>query len=131
MFTASLLPSNAAAALAALRQIEQRPEFRARLWQNASLLYDGLSALGFSLCAPLGPIIAVRMFDRAAAAYSWNRLLEDGVYVNLAIPPGTPDGSSLLRLSMSAAHTEEEIAKICEAFARLADDQRPAEATGR
>ncbi len=131
MFTASLSPSNAASALAALRQIESRPDLRTRLWHNAAQLYDGLSALGFSLCAPLGPIIAVRMPDRASAAYSWNRLLEDGVYVNLAIPPGTPDGSSLLRLSMSAAHTEDEIAKICEAFSRLAEDQRPAEAAGR
>ncbi len=131
MFTASLSPSNAASALAALRQIEARPDLRARLWRNASLLYDGLSALGFSLCAPLGPIIAIRMADRAAAAYSWNQLIEDGVYVNLAIPPGTPDGSSLLRLSMSAAHNEDEIGKICEAFSRLADDQRPVKAAGR
>ncbi len=131
MFTASLSPSNTASALAALRQIESRPALRTRLWRNAAMLYDGLSALGFTLCAPLGPIVAVRMADRASAAYCWNRLLEDGVYVNLAIPPGTPDGSSLLRLSMSSAHTEDEITGICAAFSRLVEDRSPAKAVGR
>ena len=131
MFTASLSPANTASALAALRQIESRPALRTRLWRNAAMLYDGLSALGFTLCAPLGPIVAVRMADRASAAYCWNQLLEDGVYVNLAIPPGTPDGSSLLRLSMSSAHTEDEITGICAAFSRLAEDRSPAKAVGR
>ena len=131
MFTASLSPSNAASALAALRQIESRPDLRTRLWRNATMLYDGLSALGFTLCAPLGPIIAIRMADRASAAYCWNQLFEDGVYVNLAIPPGTPDGSSLLRLSVSSAHTEDEITSICAAFSRLGEDRGPVAVAAR
>jgi len=51
----------------------------------------------------------------------WNWLIENGVYVNLAVPPGTPQSSSLLRISLSAAHTEEDINTIIKAFADLKD----------
>ena len=43
-------------------------------------------------------------------------LFEQGVYVNLAVPPGTPQSSSLLRISLSAAHTKEDINIILKAF---------------
>jgi 8-amino-7-oxononanoate synthase len=43
-------------------------------------------------------------------------LLERGVYVNMVLPPATPDGSCLLRCSVSAAHTPEQMDKICQAF---------------
>lgn len=131
MFTASLSPPNAAAALSALKQIETRPELREQLWRNASLLYEGLSGLGCDLCAPCAPIVAVRMASREETVYAWNRLLDEGVYVNLAGPPGTPDSNWLLRLSVSAAHTEDEINKICEIFARLCAEQQQAKAAKR
>ncbi len=50
----------------------------------------------------------------------WRRLLEAGVYVNLAVPPGTPNGISLLRCSVSAAHTEDQVRTIRDAFASVA-----------
>ena len=52
-------------------------------------------------------------------ASQWNALLRDGIYVNLAVPPATPHAMSLLRLSVSAAHTEADISQIIETFARL------------
>lgn len=131
MFTASLSPTTAATTLAALGEIESRADLRERLWQNARLLYRGLSDLGFTLCAPCAPVIAVRLPSQEDAVEGWNRLLEEGVYANLAVPPGTPDSSSLLRLSVSAAHTENEIGQICEAFARLGILERRAKAAER
>jgi 8-amino-7-oxononanoate synthase len=63
------------------------------------------------------PIIAVR-FERREQAYGlWMALMERGVYVNLVVPPATPDGSSLLRCSVSAGHTPEQIDLIGAAFA--------------
>ena len=53
----------------------------------------------------------------------WNALMENGVYVNLAVPPGTPQSSSLLRISLSAAHTEEDINLILKAFSDLKANQ--------
>jgi 8-amino-7-oxononanoate synthase len=49
----------------------------------------------------------------------WQELLENGIYVNLMIPPATPNGECLLRCSVSAAHTEKQIEKIISAFSNL------------
>jgi 8-amino-7-oxononanoate synthase len=122
MFTASSCPSSIASVRTAFRRIREEPELRQRLWANADALYDGLTALGFEVCSAKSPIIAVRLPDEETAFWAWNRLLEHGVYVNLALPPGTPNGACLLRCSVSAAHTPDEIAEVCERFARMAAD---------
>jgi 8-amino-7-oxononanoate synthase len=120
MYTASSSPSNVSSVLSAFRQMAARPELRLRLWANARALYDGLSAAGFEICAPMSPIVAVRLADERAAVWAWNRLLESGVYVNLALPPGTPNAACLLRCSLSAAHTLEQIAEVCRRFEKVA-----------
>ena len=131
MFTASSCPSSIASVRTAFRRIREEPELRQRLWANAGALYDGLTALGFAVCSAKSPIIAVRLPDERTALWAWNRLLEHGVYVNLALPPGTPNGVCLLRCSVSAAHTSDEIAEVCRRFGRVAaalDERGPEEA---
>ncbi len=121
MFTASISPATVASVTECLEQIRQRgPALMQRLWANAEKLYRGVTALGLTVSAPLGPIVAVRMPDKETAVFFWNRLLENGVYVNLAIPPGTPNSTSLLRCSVSAAHTPEDIDAILRAFEEVA-----------
>jgi 8-amino-7-oxononanoate synthase len=122
MFTASSCPSSVASVRAAFRRIREEPELRQRLWANAGALYEGLIGLGFDVCSGSSPIIAVRLPDEETAFWAWHRLLEDGVYVNLALPPGTPNGVCLLRCSVSAAHTPDEIAEVCRRFARVAKE---------
>lgn len=119
MFTASGAPANIAAARAALKELQAMPQLRDSLWAMSNRLHDGLSKMGFDLSAPASPVIAVRRPDEATAVLEWNRLFEQGVYVNLAVPPATPGGTSLLRLSVSAAHTAEEIDQVLEAFSTL------------
>ena len=94
---------------------------RQRLWANASALFDGVVAAGFEVCAAMSPVIALRMPDEETAIHAWNRLLESGVYVNLALPPGTPNGACLLRASVSAAHTPDQIAEVVTRFRALAE----------
>jgi 8-amino-7-oxononanoate synthase len=122
MYTASSCPSSVASVLSAFRQMRRRPELRQRLWDNAKALYEGLVAAGFEICAPMSPIIAVRLPSERAAVWAWNRLLENGVYVNLALPPGTPNGVCLLRCSVSAAHTAAQIDEVCRRFAKVAGE---------
>ena len=122
MFTASPTPSNVAAARAALDKIGEKPELRANLHARADQLHAGLSALGYELCADPSPVIAVRRPNEIVAASEWNWLLENGVYVNLAVPPGTPQSSSLLRISLSAAHTEEDISLILSVFKEMSEN---------
>ena len=122
MFTASPSPSNVASVLAALGVIESTDEHRRRLWQNADVLHGALSALGLTICAPPGPIIAIKLETDEQAFGFWKRLIDLGVYTNLAVPPGTPNGISMLRCSVSAAHSDAQIEKIIAAFATVAQE---------
>ncbi|MFK7913521.1 MAG: aminotransferase class I/II-fold pyridoxal phosphate-dependent enzyme [Pseudomonadales bacterium] len=109
IFTASPCPSVTATVLAALEVIAGTSEYKDRLWHNARRLYEGLAQLGFRLGPELSPVVAVRGETREQVLHAWQRLLAAGVYVNLIVPPASPDGSSLLRLSVSAAHTDAQI----------------------
>lgn len=116
MFSASSSAAGVEATRAALKEIQARPELRTRLWENARRLHAGLTEAGFSLFATPSPVVAADMGDPARAATFWNALLAAGVYVNLAIPPGTPNSKSLLRCSVSAAHTPEQIDRVIDSF---------------
>ncbi|MEN3950209.1 aminotransferase class I/II-fold pyridoxal phosphate-dependent enzyme [Iodidimonas sp. SYSU 1G8] len=120
MFTASLPPSVVASALQAVEILKSEPQHREKLWRNATQLHDGLSRAGFNLGADVSPVVAVKIDDRDMAVRLWEQLLINGVYVNLAMPPATPQGLNLLRCSLSAAHTPEQIAKVVDTFERLA-----------
>lgn len=121
MFTASPSPANIAAASAALKRIAADQSMRLNLWENAKRVHAAFTQLGFEVCAPASPVIAVKLADKAQAFKAWNFLMEHGVYVNLAIPPGTPNATSILRLSVSAAHTNEDLDIVIGAYTALAD----------
>ncbi len=119
IFTASPSPSVIASTRVALRLMQERPELRERLWKNAHRLYDGLKQLGFEISPQVSPVVAVTIKERDRAIAWWNELLQRGAYVNLVMPPASPTTDSLLRCSVSAAHSEEQIDKIVAAFAAL------------
>jgi 8-amino-7-oxononanoate synthase len=75
--------------------------------------------MDFVLGPEPGPIVSVRLASKEQTLAFWKGLLDRGVYVNLVLPPATPDGGSLLRCSISAAHTPGQLEHICEAFASL------------
>ncbi len=119
IFTASSSPSSIASTREALKIIQQRPELRRNLWDNARQLYHGLKDLGYLLGPEPSPVISVRLQEALKAFSCWQGLLNEGVYTNLVLPPATPDGGSLLRCSVSAAHTPEQISRIIAAFGTL------------
>ncbi|WP_031552680.1 serine palmitoyltransferase [Parvularcula oceani] len=119
-FTASAAPGTIAGTSVTLRKLREGEALRENLWERARQLHGGLTELGFELCADPSPIIAVRRGSDLETVMGWQQLMEAGVYVNLAVPPATPKGACLLRLSLSAAHTEEEVSTILDAFAQLA-----------
>lgn len=114
MFTASLPPSVMASVTAALEVMSTNPGLRTRLWGNVDRLYDGLSLNGFVLGREKGPVVAVHLPNQDDAVRTWYELLQAGVYVNLALPPATPNGTPLLRCSVCAAHTDEELDTIVD-----------------
>ena len=103
--------------------MQAKPELQKQLWNNANVLYSRLHGLGLKVGPEASPIIAVRYTDVENAFVIWNGLLEQGIYVNMVLPPATPDGAALLRCSLSAAHTTAQIEKIGDAFASLTDNQ--------
>ena len=127
IFTASPSPSVIASTRVALRLMQERPELRVRLWENAHRLYDGLKQLGFAVSPQVSPVIAVTIGERDQAISWWNELMQRGAYVNLVMPPASPTSDSLLRCSVSAAHSNEQIDRIIDAFAAL---QTPAADSG-
>lgn len=120
MFTASLPPEIIAATLAALDDIQDKPELRQKLQENSAQLHGGLKKLGLTTSDFVSPIVAVTLDNIAVAIPFWNKLLEAGVYVNLSLPPATPDNRPLLRCSVMAAHSSEEIDKAISAFEKIA-----------
>ena len=122
MFTASPSPANIAAASAALARLKSDGSMRETLWENAKRIHAAFQQLGFELCAPASPVIAVKLANKEQAFLAWNFLMEHGVYVNLAIPPGTPNATSILRLSVSAAHTAEDLDVVTSAYTALSEN---------
>ena len=120
VFTASLPPSVVAAAKVNLGLIKAGGALRARLMRNAHQLHAGLSALGLKIAADVSPVVAVVAPDPQVAVAFWRGLMDAGVYVNLALPPATPFGYSLLRASLCAAHTEEQLDEVIAIFGDVA-----------
>lgn len=122
IFTASSSPASVAAAHAALRAVRTRPELKTQLWANARRLHAGLEDLGYKLASGPSPVIAVQVPSHEEAARMWNALLDEGVYVNLVVPPAAPEGASLLRCSLSAGHSFAQIDRIIAAFGAVRAD---------
>jgi glycine C-acetyltransferase/8-amino-7-oxononanoate synthase len=120
VFTASLPPSVVATAATSIRKLMHGSNKRAHLWENSKTLHKGLRDLGFTLGTeePQSAIIAVIMPDLEKGAMMWEALLEEGLYVNLARPPATPAGMTLLRCSLCAEHSSEQVSEILGRFER-------------
>ncbi|GAA4045933.1 serine palmitoyltransferase [Parerythrobacter jejuensis] len=120
VFTASLPPSVVATAATSIRKLMHGSNKRAHLWENSRNLHGGLRQLGFELGTdePESAIIAVIMPDLEQGAAMWEALLKEGLYVNLARPPATPANMTLLRCSLCAEHSEEEVRTILGMFER-------------
>ena len=120
VFTASLPPSVVACSATSIRKLMHNGNKRAHLWENSKNLHKGLRDLGFQLGTPnaQSAIIAVIMPDLEKGAAMWAALLENGLYVNLARPPATPAGMTLLRCSLCAEHSSEQVADILDRFER-------------
>ncbi|SKB71124.1 serine palmitoyltransferase [Sphingopyxis flava] len=120
VFTASLPPSVVATAATSIRKLMHGSNKRAHLWENSKMLHKGLRDLGFTLGTeePQSAIIAVIMPDLERGAMMWEALLEEGLYVNLARPPATPAGMTLLRCSLCAEHSSDQVGEILARFER-------------
>ena len=119
VFTASGSPSNIESVRAALRVIRRQPELRDQLWANVRELRRGLREIGYAIGDTESPIVPILTGDEARTVRLWQGLLNEGLYVNLIVPPGCPQDECVLLASCSAAHTADHLARALDIFARV------------
>jgi 7-keto-8-aminopelargonate synthetase-like enzyme len=120
IYTTALPAAIAAAALEAVRVLEEEPERRERLWANTRQLHDGVRALGFDTLGSASPIIPLRVGGDALALRMASELAQDGVYAPAIRPPTVPAGTARLRTSVLATHTPDDLALALSALGRAA-----------
>src|SRR5437773_6145086 len=107
IFSASVTPASAAAALASLDIIEREPQLRTRLKQISDKMRNGFQAMGLEVGVGNGtPIVPIFIGDRVKTMQVWRRILDRGVFVNAIIVPAVQPGRDLLRTSFMATHEE-------------------------
>jgi 8-amino-7-oxononanoate synthase len=119
IFTASPSPATIASTRAALELLRKGSHLRDKLWSNCRQLYSQLKETGYKLGPDPGPVIAAVVETPRQALLLWQQLLEHNIYVNLILPPAAPEGKSLVRCSVNAAHTMEQIKYVGDTFAKL------------
>jgi 8-amino-7-oxononanoate synthase len=119
VYTTGIPPSVCGAALGALEVLEEEPDRVEKLKKNARKIRDGLKGLGFEVPEGDTPIIPVKIGDNEKAVAMSAKLLEEGILVVAIRPPTVPKGTARLRLSVSSAHTEDQISGLLRAFQKL------------
>jgi 8-amino-7-oxononanoate synthase len=116
MFSAAMTPANAAAALEAIRIVEDEPDRVARLRHNSEVLRTGLDRLGFDAGASTSPVVPLILGDEWRA-YRWARwLLERGICVSAVVFPAVSPGQARLRLCATAEHKPEHFERLFDAL---------------
>jgi len=119
IFSASIPPANAAAALMALDIMEQEPERVSRVNQIGEYMRKEFSAMGFNIGQSVTPIVPIIIGDDNLTFAFWKALFEAGVFVNPIISPAVPQGMQLLRTSYMATHTDDQLNRVLETFQKV------------
>jgi 8-amino-7-oxononanoate synthase len=119
IFSASMPPGNVAAVSAALDVMIEEPERIQRINEIGDYMRREFQALGFETGPSQTPIIPIIIGDMHSTFLVWKLLFEEGVYTNPVIPPAVPPNLSLLRTSYMATHTNEQMERVLERFARI------------
>ena len=113
IFSASVTPASAAAALASLDIIEHEPQLRTRLKQISDKMRNGFRAMGLEVGVGDGtPIVPIFIGERVKTMQVWRRILDRGVFVNAIIVPAVQPGRDLLRTSYMATHEDSQLDTI-------------------
>jgi 8-amino-7-oxononanoate synthase len=122
IFSASIPPAQAATAMAALDIIQREPERIVNLWKNTHYMIDELKKHGFDLGITETPIIPIFVRDNMKTFMFTKRLFDEGIFVNPVVSPAVKSDSSLIRISLMATHTKEQIDKTLEMIYMIAKE---------
>ncbi len=119
IFSASLPPSSTASALAALRIIRNDNSLQLKLWENTNYAIQLMNEAGLDIGNAESPIIPIYIRNSFTTFKIAKLLLDNGVYVNPVVAPGVKETDALLRFSLTALHTKEQIEYAIENIAKL------------
>ncbi|MBP6123953.1 glycine C-acetyltransferase [Providencia sp.] len=119
LFSNSLAPAIVAASIKVIDMMSEGQALREKLWRNAALFRQKMSAAGFILAGADHAIIPVMLGDAKVAQIFANELLDEGIYVTGFFYPVVPQGQARIRTQMSAAHSEEDILHAVDSFTRI------------
>jgi 8-amino-7-oxononanoate synthase len=120
VFSASMTPPAAAAALKALEIIEQEPERRERLWDISERVHRELRGLGFDTSPSVSPVVPVVIGDQALTFKFWRKLTDLGLFASPVVKPAVEH--ELVRTVFMATHTDEQIDRALEMFQQAGRD---------
>ncbi|MCG3133525.1 MAG: 8-amino-7-oxononanoate synthase [Planctomycetes bacterium] len=119
IFSASMTPASAACALAALDVIESEPVRRERLWNHVERMQKAFVALGYDVAASRSAILPIPIGGDPETFRFWRSLHDEGVFANPVVSPAVPPGEGMIRTSYMATHTDEELDRVLDVFARI------------
>lgn len=117
IFSAALSPVQAYCAMAALRVLQEEPQYLERLWENTRRYKEMLNGFGLDTWGSETPAIPIVMGSKERAYRFWTLLREQGIFTVMSIAPAVPPGKDLIRTSISARHTQDDLEKIEAALA--------------
>lgn len=116
IFTTALPPSVCAVSSKAIEIVQTHKALRHRLQSNIAYLRNGLKRLGFNISDDPTPIIPIIIGNADKTMRISSLLFKKGIFVSGIRPPSVPEGTSRLRLTVTAAHTREMLEKVIEAM---------------
>ena len=119
MFAASIPPAQAAAALAALRELEAHPEMVTHLNDLADRFRKQLKAKGLNIIEAKTPIVPIFTYEAYRTLDKCSKIYDGGVYVNSVLPPAAPEGECMIRTSLMATLTNELVDEAAEIIAEV------------
>lgn len=119
IFSASPSPANVAAAREALHIIKEEPERREQLWENTHYMLDEFHNMGYNTGVSETPIVPLHVGDMMTAFTMCHRLEEEGIFINPVVPPATPPGDCLIRVSFMATHTRADLTFALDIFRKV------------
>jgi 8-amino-7-oxononanoate synthase len=122
MFSASIAPANAASVIAALDLMKTEPERLAKLWENTHYAMAALKNAGFDTGHSVTPIIPILIRDDYKTFQMTKMALERGVFINPVVSPAVPSTSSMIRYSLMATHTFDQIDQSVEVLQKIAQE---------
>lgn len=119
IFSASMTPASAATVLAALEIMKNEPERMKHLWEMTHYAIGNFKRLGFDIGSTETPIIPLFIRDNLKTLMLTRMLLDEGIFVNPVVSPAVNKDSTLIRFSLMATHTREQIDTALEKFEKV------------